>query len=119
MRVIEQGRALLDRVVEAGHASDPSLAQHVLRVVLGGALFVVATSVVVLVIVWGLDLHERLDAGQRVIDGARPIFVEERVEGLLRPLGGDGFVRSDPVLLAQEGVRGQRHPATASRPPKR
>ena len=44
MRVIEQGRALLDRVVEAGHASDPSLAQHVLRVVLGGALFVAGVA---------------------------------------------------------------------------
>ena len=39
---------------------------------------VVVAGVVVLAIVWGLDLFPRLDAGQRVLDGARPIFTEER-----------------------------------------
>ena len=42
---------------------------------------VVVAGLVVLAIVWGLELHPRFDAGQRVLDGARPEFTEERVVG--------------------------------------
>jgi hypothetical protein len=42
---------------------------------------VVVAGLVVLAVVWGLELSPRLDAGQRVLDGARPVFTEERVIG--------------------------------------
>ncbi len=42
---------------------------------------VVVAGLVVLAVVWGLELFPRLDAGQRVLDGARPVFTEERVIG--------------------------------------
>ena len=44
-------------------------------------LVVLVAGVVVLVVVAGLELSSRLDAGQRVLDGARPAFTPERVEG--------------------------------------
>jgi hypothetical protein len=74
------------------------------------AWFVVAVAgVVVLVIVWGLELHDRLDAGQRVLDGARPIFVEERVEGDRVGITIIGNVADtyDPIIDEQGGAAGE------------
>ena len=44
-------------------------------------LVVAVVGAVILVIVAGLELFPRFDAGQNVLDGARPAFTEERVAG--------------------------------------
>lgn len=77
------------------------------------AWFVVAVAgVVVLVIVWGLELHDRLDAGQRVVDGARPIFVEERVQGDRVGITMISNVSDtyDPIIDEEGGAAGEVGP---------
>jgi hypothetical protein len=67
---------------------------------------VVVAGLVVLAIVWGLELHGRLDAGQRVLDGARPIFTEERVTGDRVGITMIGNVADtyDPIVDTQGGA---------------
>ncbi len=67
---------------------------------------VVVAGLVVLAIVWGLDLFSRFDAGQRVLDGARPIFTEERVVGDRVGITIIGNVADtyDPIIDAEGGA---------------
>lgn len=70
---------------------------------------VVIVGMVVLAIVSGLDLHNRLGAGQDVLDGARPIFTEERVAG---DLAGIAIIDSvanllDPIVDEEGGAAGE------------
>ena len=67
---------------------------------------VVVAGVVVLAVVWGLKLSSRLDAGQNVLDGARPIFTEERVAGDRVGITIIGNVADmvDPIVDAQGGA---------------
>ncbi|MCH7789339.1 MAG: hypothetical protein IH940_07835 [Acidobacteria bacterium] len=69
-------------------------------------IVVVVAGLVVLAIVAGLDLHQRLDAGQRVLDGARPIFTEERVVGERVGIGMISSVTDmlDPIVDAEGGA---------------
>ena len=76
---------------------------------------VVVAGLVVLAIVSGLELHPRLDAGQRVLDGARPLFTEERVVG---DRVGITMIDSaanllDPIVDAQGGAAGEVGPLVA------
>ncbi len=73
---------------------------------------VVVAGFVVLAIVWGLDLHQRLDAGQRVLDGARPEFTEDRVAGDRVGITMIGSVADtyDPIIDAQGGAAGEVGP---------
>ena len=76
---------------------------------------VVIAGLVVLAVVWGLDLHQRLDAGQRVLDGARPEFTEERVAGDRVGIAMIGSVADtyDPIVDAQGGAAGEVGPLVA------
>lgn len=67
---------------------------------------VVVAGVVVLAIVWGLELFPRLDAGQDVLDGARPIFTEERIVGDRVGITMIGNVADmvDPIIDAEGGA---------------
>src|SRR5680860_339882 len=73
---------------------------------------VLVAGLVVLAIVSGLDLHPRLDAGQRVLDGARPEFTEERVVGDRVGITMIGNVSDtyDPIIDAQGGAAGEVGP---------
>ena len=73
---------------------------------------VVVVGVVVLGIVWGLELFPRLDAGQDVLDGARPIFTEERVEGARAGITIIDSVANllDPIVDAEGGAAGEVGP---------
>ncbi len=73
---------------------------------------VVVAGLVVLAIVWGLDLFSRFDAGQRVLDGARPIFTEERVVGDRVGITIIGNVADtyDPIIDAEGGAAGEVGP---------
>ena len=70
---------------------------------------VVVAGSVVLAIVWGLELFPRLDAGQRVLDGARPEFTEERVAGDRVGITMIGNVADtyDPIVDAEGGAAGE------------
>ena len=70
---------------------------------------VVVAGVVVLAIVWGLELFPRLDAGQDVLDGARPIFTEERIVGDRVGITMIGNVADmvDPIIDAEGGAAGE------------
>ena len=70
---------------------------------------VVVAGLVVLAIVWGLDLFSRFDAGQRVLDGARPVFTEERVVGDRVGITMIDSVANtlDPIVDAQGGAAGE------------
>jgi hypothetical protein len=67
---------------------------------------VVVAGLVVLAVVWGLELSGRLDAGQRVLDGARPIFTEDRVVGDRAGITIIGSVADtlDPIVDEQGGA---------------
>ena len=67
---------------------------------------VVVAGMVVLAIVWGLQLFSRLDAGQNVLDGARPIFTEERIVGDRVGITIIGNVADmvDPIIDAEGGA---------------
>lgn len=67
---------------------------------------VVVAGAVVLAIVSGLHLFTRLDAGQDVLDGARPIFTEERIAGDRVGITIIGNVADmvDPIVDAQGGA---------------
>ena len=69
-------------------------------------LVVVVVGLVVLAIVGGLELFSRLDAGQRVLDGARPEFTEERVVGDRVGITMIGSVADtlDPIVDTQGGA---------------
>jgi len=73
---------------------------------------VVVAGLVVLAVVWGLELFPRLDAGQRVLDGARPVFTEERVAGDRVGIGMIDHVADmvDPIVDAQGGAAGEVGP---------
>ena len=75
-------------------------------------LVVVVAGVVVLAVVAGLELFPRLDAGQRVLDGARPVFTEERVVGDRVGIGMIDHVADmvDPIVDAQGGAAGEVGP---------
>ncbi len=70
---------------------------------------VVIAGVVVLAIVWGLQLSARLGAGQNVLDGARPIFTEERIVGDRVGITMIGNVADmvDPIIDAEGGAAGE------------
>lgn len=70
---------------------------------------VIVAGVVVLAVVWGLQLFPRLDAGQRVLDGARPVFTEERVVGDRVGINMIDHVAdmADPIVDAQGGAAGE------------
>ena len=70
---------------------------------------VVVAGLVVLAIVFGLELHPRFDAGQRVLDGARPEFTEERVVGDRVGITMIDSVANtyDPIIDAQGGAAGE------------
>ncbi len=70
---------------------------------------VVVAGSVVLAIVWGLGLFPRFDAGQRVLDGARPLFTEERVVGDRVGITMIDSVANllDPIVDAQGGAAGE------------
>ena len=72
-------------------------------------LVVVVVGLVVLAIVGGLELFSRLDAGQRVLDGARPEFTEERVVGDRVGITMIGSVADtyDPIVDTQGGAAGR------------
>ena len=67
---------------------------------------VVVAGLVVLAIVWGLQLSARLGAGQNVLDGARPIFTEERIVGDRVGITMIGNVADmvDPIIDAEGGA---------------
>jgi len=73
---------------------------------------VIVAGLVVLAVVWGLELFPRLDAGQRVLDGARPVFTEERVVGNRVGIGMIDHVANmvDPIVDAQGGAAGEVGP---------
>ena len=73
---------------------------------------VVVAGLVVLAVVWGLELHSRLDAGQRVLDGARPEFTEERVAGDRVGITMIDSVTDmvDPIIDAEGGAAGEVGP---------
>jgi hypothetical protein len=75
-------------------------------------LVVVVAGVIVLAVVSGLDLFSRLDAGQRVLDGARPAFTEERVVGDRPAINMIGSVADtlDPIVDAEGGAAGEVGP---------
>jgi hypothetical protein len=75
-------------------------------------LVVVVAGVVVLAVVWGLDLFTRLDAGQDVLDGARPVFTEERVDGARPAITMISSVTDmlDPIVDAEGGAAGEVGP---------
>ncbi|MGA0107254.1 MAG: hypothetical protein ACO3IR_08070, partial [Ilumatobacteraceae bacterium] len=70
---------------------------------------VVVAGLVVLAVVWGLQLFSRLDAGQNVLDGARPIFTEERIAGDRVGITIIGIVADmvDPIIDAEGGAAGE------------
>ena len=72
-------------------------------------LVVVVAGLVVLAVVWGLELFPRLDAGQRVLDGARPVFTEERVVGDRVGITMIDNVTNmlDPIVDGQGGAAGE------------
>jgi len=74
------------------------------------AWFVVSVAgLVVLAIVSGLNLFTRLDAGQRVLDGARPAFTKDRVEGHRPAITMIGSVADmiDPIVDTESGAAGE------------
>lgn len=73
---------------------------------------VVIAGAVVLSVIAGLELFGRLDAGQRVLDGARPAFTEERVAGDRVGITMVGHVAdmADPIVDAQGGAAGEVGP---------
>ncbi len=73
---------------------------------------VVVAGVVVLAVVWGLQLSSRLDAGQNVLDGARPLFTKERVVGDRVGITMIGNVADmvDPIVDTQGGAAGEVGP---------
>jgi hypothetical protein len=76
---------------------------------------VVVAGLVVLAVVWGLELHGRLDAGQRVLDGARPAFTEDRVVGDRPAITMIGSVADtlDPIVDSEGGAAGEVGPLVA------
>ena len=75
-------------------------------------LVVVVAGLVILAVVWGLALISRLDAGQRVIDGARPEFTEERVIGDRVGITMIDSIANmlDPIVDAEGGAAGEVGP---------
>ena len=73
---------------------------------------VAVVGVVVLAIVVGLDLFPRLDAGQNVLDGARPAFTQERVVGDRVGITIIDNVADmlDPIVDAEGGAAGEVGP---------
>ena len=73
---------------------------------------VVVAGTVILLVVWGLSLFPRLDAGQNVLDGARPAFTEERVAGDVASVTMVGHIvnMADPIVDAQGGAAGEVGP---------
>ena len=73
---------------------------------------VLVAGIVVLAIVGGLQLFERLDAGQAVLDGARPVFTEERVDGARVGITMIDTVADtlDPIVDAEGGAAGEVGP---------
>ena len=67
---------------------------------------VVVAGFLVLGLVWGLDLVPRLRAGQDVIDGVRPVFVEERVAGDVAAISMVSAVvdLADPLVTSSGGA---------------
>jgi hypothetical protein len=76
---------------------------------------VVVAGLVVLAVVWGLELFGRLDAGQRVLDGARPAFTEDRVVGDRPAITMIGSVADtlDPIVDTEGGAAGEVGPLVA------
>jgi len=70
---------------------------------------VVVAGLVVLAIVSGLQLSARLGAGQDVLDGARPIFTQERIVGDRVGITMIGNVADmvDPIIDAKGGAAGE------------
>ena len=70
---------------------------------------VVVAGLVVLAIVSGLQLSARLGAGQDVLDGARPLFTEERIVGDRVGITMIGNVADmvDPIIDAKGGAAGE------------
>ena len=70
---------------------------------------VVVAGLVVLAIVSGLQLSARLGAGQDVLDGARPLFTEERIVGDRVGITMIGNVSDmvDPIIDAKGGAAGE------------
>jgi len=75
-------------------------------------LVVVVAGTVILLVVWGLDLFPRLNAGQDVLNGARPAFTEERVAGdRVGITMVDNIVKLvDPIIDAEGGAAGEVGP---------
>ncbi len=67
---------------------------------------VLVVGVVVLAVVAGLQLFQRLDAGQDVLDGARPAFTEERVAGARVGITMVDSITNmaDPIVDAEGGA---------------
>ncbi len=71
-------------------------------------LIVILVGVLVLSLVFGLQLFHRLDDGQKVLDDADPVFVDERVAGARAGIEivstivdlADPIVLADPVVAA-------------------
>jgi len=66
-------------------------------------------GLVVLAVVWRLDLFPRLDAGQDVLDGARPAFTEERVAGDVVGINIIDNIANlaDPIVDERGGAAGE------------
>ena len=69
-------------------------------------LIVLLVGVLVLGIVFSFQLFHRLDAGQKVLDGAEAAFVDERVEGARAGITivSDIVDLADPIVLADPVV---------------
>lgn len=70
---------------------------------------VLVAGIVVLAIVSGLQLFDRLESGQAVLDGARPVFTEERVAGDRVGITIIDEVANlvDPIVDAEGGASGE------------
>ena len=75
-------------------------------------LVVVVAGLVILAVVWGLALLSRLDAGQRVIDGARPVTTEKREVGNRVGITMIDSIANmlDPIVDAEGGAAGEVGP---------
>ncbi len=73
---------------------------------------VLVAGVVIVLVVWGLSLFSRLDAGQSVLDGARPAFTEERVAGDIAGVEMIDYIvnMADPIVDAEGGAAGEVGP---------
>ena len=71
-----------------------------------GWFVVVVVGLIVLGVVGGLQLFPRLNAGQDVLDGARPAFTEERVAGARAGITMIDYAANmaDPIIDAEGGA---------------